>query len=397
MTAVSEHFWSRQAKPIIGLSPMDGVTDPCFRRIMAMHGRPDMIMTEFLSVEGICHGARNALMGLAYHAVERPVIAQLYGPDPETFFHVAQLVCELGYDGLDLNMGCPSKKVAALGAGAALIQDPPRAKAIVRACRRGIAHWTSGAPLSICETYPVVGDWLAQVRKNFPEIEVQERKPIPVSVKTRIGVGEVVIEDWIAHLLEAAPAVISIHGRTLRQGYRGEANWDMIAKAVACAAGSGTFILGNGDIQSMREVISRVRQTGVDGVLIGRAAVGNPWIFHKKELVRALLNAPDEISETQFARISEKNISPRERFFVALQHARLYEAMHGEQFFNGMRKHLGLYCRDFPGARLLRSKMVRTNNVAEVEILIKEHLLENQDQSESQGKNPSRTDMQVAS
>lgn len=396
MHAVNSHFWSQLEKPIIGLSPMDGVTDPCFRRVMAMHGRPDIIMTEFLSVEGICHGARNALMGLMYHVLERPVIAQLYGPHPETFFHVAQLVCELGYDGLDVNMGCPSKKVAALGSGAALIQDPPRAKAIVQACRKGIAHWASGAPLSICERYPIVADWLAQVRGDFPKIAVSARKPIPVSVKTRIGIGEIVIEDWIAHLLEVEPAAISIHGRTLRQAYRGEANWEMIAKAVACARGSGTLILGNGDLKSMSEVVARVQQTGVDGVLIGRAAVGNPWVFHQKELVRGLLNASEGISEIQTAHIAQKNITAHERFFVALQHARLYEAMYGEQFFNGMRKHLGSYCRDFPGARILRSKLVRTNNVSEVEALIKTHLLENQAQTESETLSLSRPDVQVA-
>ncbi len=395
MTLANDHFWSQLEKPIIGLSPMDGVTDPCFRRVMAIHARPDIIMTEFLSVEGICHGARNALMGLSYHTVERPVIAQLYGPNPETFFHVAQLVCELGYDGLDVNMGCPSKKVAALGSGAALIKDPPRAKAIVEACRKGIAHWASGAPLSICETYPLVGDWLGQVRGDFPKIAVADRRPIPVSVKTRIGVGEIVIEDWVKHLLEVEPAAISIHGRTLKQGYRGDANWEMIAKAVACAEGSSTLILGNGDIKSMPEALSRVQETGVDGILIGRAAVGNPWVFHKKELMRGLLKSSEGISEVQLARIANKNISAHERFFVALQHARLYEAMHGGQFFNGMRKHLGSYCRDFSGARILRSNLVRSSSVPEVEVLIKAYCLENQ--SASKRPKLSRSETQLAS
>ncbi len=395
MNVVNNSCWSQLKKPIIGLSPMDGVTDPCFRRVMAIHGRPDIIMTEFLSVEGICHGARNALMGLSYHAVERPVIAQLYGPNPETFFHVAQLVCELGYDGLDVNMGCPSKKVASLGSGAALIKDPPRAKAIVEACQQGIARWASGAPLTICESYPLVEDWLGQVRGDFPEIAVADRRPIPVSVKTRIGVGEIVIEDWVTHLLELEPAAISIHGRTLKQGYRGEANWEMIAKAVVCAAGSDTLILGNGDIKSMPEALSRVQETGVDGVLIGRAAVGNPWVFHKKELMRALLKSSEGISELQLARIANKNISAHERFFVALQHARLYEAMHGGKFFNGMRKHLGSYCRDFSGARILRSNLVRTSSVPEVEALIKAYFLEHSAESEISAL--SRTDVQLAS
>ncbi len=356
---------------------MDGVTDPCFRRIMAMHARPDIIMTEFLSVDGICHGARNALMGLTFHEVERPAIAQIYGPRPESFFHVAQLVCELGFDGLDINMGCPSKKVSALGSGAALIKDPPRAKAIVEAAQAGIARWVSGAPLSICEAYPVVGDWLSQTYPNRQKKQNSDRTAIPVSVKTRIGYAEVVIEEWIQHLLEVHPVAISIHGRTLRQGYRGEANWEMIGKAVEVAAGSGTLILGNGDLQSLNNVIDRVYETGVDGVLIGRAAVGNPWIFHKKEIARAMLKSIKAgKSDENIEKITPKQVSHHERFYVALQHARLYQAMYGEQFFNGMRKHLGSYCRDFPGARVLRSKIVRTNNVTEVEALINEYRLE---------------------
>lgn len=385
MAEHDHHFWRSLPKPIIGLSPMDGVTDPCFRRMMAIHGRPDLIMTEFLSVEGICHGARSALMGLAFHPVERPVIAQLYGPHPEAFFHVAQLVCELGFDGLDINMGCPSKKVSALGSGAALIEDPPRAKAIISAAKDGVARWVGGAPLSICERYPVVADWLQQIRGCFSEMPVHLRKSIPVSVKTRIGVGQIVIEDWIQHLLEAAPAAISIHGRTLRQGYRGEANWEMIVKAVEIARGSGTLILGNGDLKSMDEVLSRVRKTGVDGVLIGRAAVGNPWIFHRKELVRAWLRHGDPNDANAFAEIvSAREINRHERFYVALQHARLYQAMYGEPFFKGMRKHLGSYCRDFPGARILRSKLIQTNNVSEVEMLIQSHIAEGLSEAVSQ-------------
>ncbi len=375
---MADSFWHQLQKPIIGLSPMDGVTDPCFRRMMAIHGRPDIIMTEFLSVDGICHGARNALMGLSFHPSERPVIAQIYGPAPETFFHVAQLVCELGFDGLDINMGCPSKKVSSLGSGAALIQDPPRAKAIIEAAKAGVARWVDGAPLSICKRYPVVGQWLLKAYPHLQKKPVEKRRPIPVSVKTRIGFSEIVIDDWIRHLLEVAPAAISIHGRTLRQGYRGEANWEMIAKAVEAAAGSGTLIIGNGDLQSLNEVVERVRQTGVDGVLIGRAAVGNPWVFHKKEIARAVLKSGQHGSSDAAMEqgIPQKTVSRHERFYVALQHARLYQAMNGEQFFNGMRKHLGSYCRDFPGAKALRAKLVRTHNVSEVESLINAHLAE---------------------
>jgi len=372
---LNEKFWQRLKKPIVGLSPMDGVTDPCFRRMMAMHGRPDLIMTEFLSVDGIGHGAESALQGLAYHESERPIVAQLYGPKPETFYHVAQLVCELGFDGLDINMGCPSKKVSALGSGAALIQDPPRAQAIVEAAKQGIARWVSGAPLTICETYPMVADWLAKRQDKYPCPPIDQRRPIPVSVKTRIGVDRIVIGDWIRSLLEVAPAAISIHGRTLKQGYRGEANWERIAEAVAIARGTGTLILGNGDLHSLKDAYRRIRETGVDGVLIGRAAMGNPWIFHKKEVLRSFLRQTETAQDAlDFSLLQEKAVNPHARFGVALQHARLFQASYGEAYFKGMRKHLGAYCYGFEGARALRSHMVRVKNAEEAALLISKHL-----------------------
>lgn len=340
-----------------------------------MHGRPDLIMTEFLSVEGICHGARSALLGLVYHDSERPIVAQLYGPHPASFYHVAQLVCELGFDGLDINMGCPSKKVAALGSGAALINDPARAIAIIKAARSGIERWAGGAPLSITQLYPALSGWLDRFKAGGTQKPVYRRNPIPVSVKTRIGVEKIVIKEWIPRLLEASPEAISIHGRTLRQGYRGEADWVSIAEAVEIARDSDTLILGNGDLKSLNDAVIRVRQTGVDGVLIGRAAMGNPWIFNRKEIARAFSNRTHWDDTEKSARLIQMPPITRQTLFsVALQHARLFEAMHGRAYFNGVRKHLGAYCRGFKGARSLRAEMVRADHADNVAQLIKSHL-----------------------
>lgn len=372
MLKKEQHFWHQLEKPIIGLSPMDGVTDPCFRRMMAMHGRPDLIMTEFLSVDGICHGARNALLGLAFHTSESPVIAQLYGPRPEPFFHVAQLVCELGFDGIDINMGCPSKKVSGNGAGAALINDATRAKAIVEATRRGIDHWVNGGALTIFDLCPEVADWFPLLDQQNQSCRAETKQPIPVSIKTRIGVTQVVVKEWVNELLEAEPVAITLHGRTLKQAYRGEANWEKIADAVRIAKDSATLILGNGDLTSQMDIFHRVKETGVDGVLIGRAAMGRPWVFHRKEMTRALLRQHIKgEAEIDLRCIEEKTVSHRERFSVALQHARLFEAMNGKQYFTGMRKHLASYCRGFEGAKVLRAKMVRVNDTLDVEHLIK--------------------------
>ncbi|HEY2988513.1 MAG TPA: tRNA-dihydrouridine synthase, partial [Candidatus Binatia bacterium] len=118
------NFWPAIEKPIIGLSPMDGVTDAPFRFIAAKHGAPDVILTEFVNVETAIFAPHTLIRDLTYAEIERPVVAQIYGHTPETFYKVAQIVCALGFDGLDINMGCPAKRVAAKGSGAALILTP---------------------------------------------------------------------------------------------------------------------------------------------------------------------------------------------------------------------------------------------------------------------------------
>lgn len=363
------NFWNHIPKPIIALSPMDGVTDPCFRRIVATHGKPDLIVTEFTSVEGILHGAESELGGLVFDDVERPIAAQIYGAKPESFFLIAQLVCELGFDGLDINMGCPAKAVSSRGCGAGLIADPPRAKAIIQAARQGIDTWVAGHSLPLGELHPKIGEWLAR-RKEAGQHPPSERRPLPVSVKTRLGVNRVVIREWVEHLLEEKPAAISIHGRTLNQGYRGAADWKAIAEAVSIARGSGTLILGNGDIRSLNEAAHRIRESGVDGVLIGRAALGNPWIFRNKSVLR------EALSQREPRPISENPGSSLERLEAALEHARIFQESRPISRFAEMRKHLGWYCKGFPGASQLREKLVRVHNVEEVEALLAPFLSE---------------------
>lgn len=362
-------FWNEIPKPIVALSPMDGVTDACFRRIVATHGRPDLIVTEFTSVEGILHGAESELGGLVFDEVERPIVAQIYGAKPESFFLIAQLVCELGFDGLDINMGCPAKAVSSRGCGAGLIADPPRAKAILQAAREGIAAWVSGASLPLGALDPNIGAWLAR-RKEAGQQPLSERRPLPISVKTRLGVNRVVIGEWVSHLLEEKPAAISIHGRTLNQGYRGAADWKAIAEAASIARGSGTLILGNGDLRSLNDAGRRIEETGVDGVMIGRAALGNPWIFKAKASLRAAL------AEGAFQPIPEAPASHLERLQAALEHARLFQEVRLPGRFPEMRKHLGWYCKGFPGASQLREKLVRVRSAEEVESLLAPFLSE---------------------
>ena len=364
------HFWHDIPKPIIGLSPMDGVTDASFRLIVARHGGPDITVTEFVNVEAAIHAPQILIRDFTYSEIERPVIAQIYGHTPELFYQAAHVVCELGFDGLDINMGCPAKNVAASGSGAALIRTPELARAIIRAARQGIADWCGGQSL---EQLGLRRKLIETVRRSNQQRngcpQPITRRPIPLSVKTRIGYDEIVIEDWIRNLLAEEPVAIAIHGRTLKQGYKGNADWDAIARAVEIARNFPTLILGNGDLQSMTDVYRRVRESGVDGVLLGRVAQGNPWIFRAKEkLKQALRSANCAPSSTPAVVLDE-------RFRVIVEHSRHFESHVQIRNFVGMRKHLIWYCRDFRGAAELRSKMVRVNNAADVVRCLDDYLI----------------------
>ncbi|HEY4485410.1 MAG TPA: tRNA-dihydrouridine synthase family protein, partial [Nitrospiria bacterium] len=257
---IETSFWNRLPWPIIGLAPMDGVTDAVFREMTARHGGPDISFTEFVSVERILSGYDPELAELRYTDFERPVIAQVFGTHPEAFYRIAQVLCELGFDGIDINMGCPSKTVARAGAGAGLIRTPDLAREILRRTRQGVMAWASGQkieqaglPASVLEDIRRANS----LRSGSPVEGNAEapRKAIPVSVKTRLGYGCVVIDEWIPALLSETPAAITLHGRTLAQNYRGEADWDAIARAAELVRGTGTLILGNGDIRSAASAV----------------------------------------------------------------------------------------------------------------------------------------------
>jgi tRNA-dihydrouridine synthase len=355
------NFWQYITKPVVGLSPMDGVTDSSFRFITAKHGGPDVTVTEFVNIQSALYSPHTLFRDFSYSEIERPVVAQIYGKTPELFYQVAHIVCELGFDGLDINMGCPAKKVAAAGCGAALIRTPELARSIIRAANQGIEDWSNGQTLGELNIHPEVIEQVRIANRCRTGLATPTQKRlIPLSVKTRLGYDHVVIEDWVRTLLEEKPAVISVHGRTLQQGYKGNADWDAIGRAVAIAKNSGTLILGNGDLQNMEDACRRVRETNVDGVLFGRAAQGNPWIFRAKEQVKQALRTNDTSS------IDDASISLEERFAVIREHSNHFETCCGSSRFNAMRKHLIWYCRGFRGAAEMRATMVRVNSARDV-------------------------------
>ena len=283
-------FWKTLPQPIIGLAPMDGVTDSVFRYIVATYGKPDIVFTEFTNVHDICSGRLQALDSLRYSNVERPVIAQIYGKDPALFYQAAHVVCELGFDGLDINMGCPSKNVASSGSGAGLIRTPTLALELMEKTRQGIQDWAEGQSLTDLGLKPSALQAIAQLKAEHPELtERRERSTIPLSVKTRLGFDCNIIDEWSDCLIQGRPEAIAIHGRTLSQMYRGQSDWEAIAQAATRIRSHGIVALGNGDIKNLTEAHQRIQEAGVDGVLIGRGALGNPWIFQEIHSMREAL------------------------------------------------------------------------------------------------------------
>ena len=309
---------------VLGLSPMDGVTDTVMRQITKKFGGVDLLTTEFVNVEGLHFAKARLERELHFSPEEQPLLAQIYGLTPAYFAEATQLAWTLGFTGVDLNFGCPAKSVVHSGAGAALINEPQKVMAI----------------------YTAVWDkvrTLAATKKR--------RERLSVSIKTRLGYEHEQVIPWFSFLLQLQPQpdLITVHGRTLKQGYQGTANWQAIKQVVTLKQqlAPNVAIYGNGDVTSLALAQQRARVSGVDGVVIGRAALGNPWVF------RPRTTAPT------FA----------ERAQVALAHAQLFEQTYGEQtnyHFAPMRKYLAAYVKGLPQATSLRAKLVRADSSAQV-------------------------------
>ncbi len=225
---------------------MEDVTDTVFRRIVLAAGAPDLFFTEFTSTDGLCSAGRPRVIGrLRYTLPERPLVAQVWGTRPELFRRVAAEVREMGFDGIDVNMGCPVRKIVSRGACGALIGSPSLAAEIIAATREGAGG-------------------------------------LPVSVKTRLGVSTARgAEEWIGFLLGQGLAALTVHGRTVAQQSEGSADWSAIGMAARLrdAAGLPTRIIGNGDVKTVDAFFARVAESRVDGVMIGRGVFENLHLF----------------------------------------------------------------------------------------------------------------------
>ncbi len=311
-------FWGKlkkRGKPLICQAPMVDVTDAAFRRLIAKYGKPDVMWTEFTSADGLCSAGKNKLLHLLkFSEKERPIVAQLFGAKPETMRRAAALVAELGFDGIDINMGCPDRTVEKQGGGAALIKNPLLARELIRAAKEGAGK-------------------------------------LPVSVKTRIGYNKNELNSWLSELLAEEPAAIIIHARTRKEMSNVPARWEHIREAVAIRdkLGSQTLIIGNGDVIDLADAERKVKESGADGAMLSRAFFGKPDLLTEK---------PQE-----------------SRLEILLEHAKLFDKLLSKhKSFAVMKKHFKAYVSGFSGAKELRVKLMATKNAAEVEKIVSDFL-----------------------
>ncbi len=378
--AGGHNFWKVLGKPIFCLAPMEEVTDFAFREMFARYsghhpvslreppllskegnapqlsqndtrrsppiiggvpraagggGNSFVMYTEFINVDGLTHpeGRKNLAIDLKYSEIQRPIVAQIWGNSPAKFEEAAKIIVDLGFDGIDINMGCPQDKEIGIGACAALIREPKLAQEIISATKKAAGF-------------------------------------LPVSVKTRLGYSKTdEMGDWVRNLLETNIAALTLHARTKQEKSKAPAHWEAIKEAVEIRdemfpmnphpspsprgrgkeVGLRPLIIGNGDIKSRQEGLERVAQTGCDGVMIGRGAFGNPWLFLADDYHPGL----------------------NERFRAMLEHAKLFQDTLGEhKSFFIMRKQFKTYCSGFNGAHELRAKLLNAKDLEEAEDIV---------------------------
>lgn len=318
-----------KGETITVVAPMADVTDIAFRTMISKYSKPhgpDVMWTEFVSADGLNSPGREVLKrDLEFTDIERPIVAQLFTSTPENMKKAAALCRELGFDGIDINMGCPDKSIEKQGAGAAHMKDWKRAQEVIRAAQEGA-------------------------------------QGLPVSVKTRLGYNKIEFMEWLPKILECGVPTLTVHLRTRKEMSLVDAHWDLmrdVVKLVRDITGpleeGGTIILGNGDIKSVTEGKQKAKESEADGVMVGRGIFGTPWFFNEKEFNRGK--------------------SLEERLRICIEHTKLYEEKLGDiKSFAIMKKHYKAYVNGFDGAKELRMELMDCKNASEVEEKIQSFL-----------------------
>jgi tRNA-dihydrouridine synthase len=321
---ITMDFWQQLHKPFTVLAPMHDVTDTAFRQVVRMcssprpdgRGKPDVLYTEFVSIDGLLHEKsqeRIIRYYLRFSEQEHPIVAQIWGNDPKKFSEGARIIESLGFDGVDINMGCPDKKVMQLGGGAAHMLDQKNALACIAAA--------------------------------------QAATQLPVSVKTRLGFDEIDI-NWIASLMQSGIPALTVHLRTKKELSRVPAHWELAEQLNALEGRKNVLLIGNGDVDGS-QIGVRDNGKGFDGIMVGRGILGNPWFFSEK-------GKPEDV---------------KDRLKVLKLHAELFQKyFDGIKSFAMLKKHVRGYVappvrdgvKPFAGAKKMREQITQTKTVEEL-------------------------------
>ncbi len=324
-----DSFWQKLTKPFFVLAPMADVTDPAYRQLIARTGKPDVTWTEFVSADGLYHTRRerpdgttiygsdsdNPLMrDLQFSDAERPVVAQIFGANPDTIAYASQLAATLGFDGVDINMGCPDRSIEKQGAGAAMMKHPEDVPAIIAAAR------TSG---------------------------------LPVSIKTRIGYNHEEMDTWLPILLKQNLAALTVHLRTRKEMSLVPAHWELAPRVVALRDqySPETLVLGNGDVKTLAEAKEKTAATGLNGIMLGRAIFGNPWLFTGRD---------------------STEIPQAEKLTALLALAEEFDTLRPRKSIHILKKHFKAFVGGWPGASELRHALMETSTHEELTTRLRE-------------------------
>lgn len=312
---MKNNFWLKLNKPFFVLAPMEAVTDNVFRELVAKYAKPNVLFTEFTSCDALCSSGYNKTINrLKFTRKQKPIVAQVWGNNPDNFFKTAKIVEKLGFNGIDINMGCPDANVIKKGSGSGLIKTPD-----------------------------IAADIILQTKKGAPNIAI--------SVKTRLGLKKIQTDEWIPFLLNQKIDALTIHLRTEAEKSKVPAHYEELQKIVEFKnkISPKTVIIANGDIFNIDTGIDIYNKYKIDGVMIARGIFSNFFVFNNK-----------------------KQPTKKELFKILLEHTKNYEKEYkNKRNFDNMKKFFKVYIREFEGATDLKLKLMDCKNYKEVQKVIK--------------------------
>ena len=315
---MKENFWRELPRPFFVLAPMEDVTDVVFRHVVSEAGRPDVFFTEFTNTESFCHpeGVHSVRGRLTFTEDEQPIVAHIWGDKPEHFREMSIGMAEMGFKGIDLNMGCPVANVATKGKGSGLILRPETAAEIIQASKAG---------------------------------------GLPVSVKTRLGYSEIdEWREWLKHVFKQDIANLSIHLRTRREMSKVDAHWELIGeiKQLRDEIAPDTLLTINGDIPDRKTGLELAEKYGIDGIMIGRGIFHNPYAFEKE---------PREHTSAELLDLLRLHLDLFDKY-----------SQEETRLFKPLRRFFKIYVRGIRGASELRHQLMSTNTTDEARELLDE-------------------------